>query len=106
MCLPLLELTLAGAVPLVLALGAPLGGYLAAVRALWVLHELLKNVGTVKLHDPVHVLLHRGLVHLEEFADLILGDVFPVSVFHDACTVLWDLLHNERVLLGDGRLLD
>jgi hypothetical protein len=44
MRLPLFELTLAGAVPLVLALLATLSRHLAAVGTLRVLHELLEDI--------------------------------------------------------------
>ena len=42
MTFPLLDLALARAVPLVLALGASLSGCLSAIGALRVLHELLE----------------------------------------------------------------
>jgi hypothetical protein len=41
---PLFDLAFAGAVPLVLALRAPLGGSLAAVCTLGVLHKLLEDL--------------------------------------------------------------
>ena len=57
MCFPLFELTVARAVPLILALRASLSSDLTAIRALGVLHELLEDIRAVKLHDSVHVLL-------------------------------------------------
>ena len=103
--LPLFDLAVAGAVPLVFALGAPLSGDLTAVGALGVLHELLEHVRIVKLHDSFHVFLKLVLVWTEELASLVIRDVFPIAVFHDARTVLRDSLHYKTIFLSNRILL-
>ena len=82
---PSAHLAVSRAVPLVLALRAPLSGVFTAVAALGVLHELLVHVRGVQLHYPVHVLLERLLILSEEILDLVLSYLLPVPTFHYPC---------------------
>jgi hypothetical protein len=57
MCLPLLELAVAGAIPCVLASRASLFGWLATVCTLRIVHEVLEDLVCVKVHQSVEVFL-------------------------------------------------
>lgn len=57
MCLPLLELAVARAIPCVLAGRASLFGWLATVCTLRVVHEVLEDLVCVKVHQSVKVFL-------------------------------------------------
>ena len=106
MSFPLLHLAFTRTVPLVLALRATLCSNLAAIGAFRVVEELLEDIGVIKFHDPVHVLLDALLVVVKEFSDLVFGDLPPISVLHDLRPILGDLLHNKAVFRCDGAFLN
>lgn len=100
MPLPLLQLALPRAVPLVFAARTTLGGCFAAVSTLRVVHELLEDVGRVELHDAIHVFFEGFVVLGEEMLSLVGCNGFPVAVLH-LKPELGYLLHDEAVFGGN-----
>ena len=102
MTLPFFDLAFSGAIPFAFAFGAPLSGRFATCCALWVVHELLVNIGAIQLEKTAELRLWVHSTLIEKVLNLIIGDRSPVFIPHDICSQFWDHLDDERVFAGDS----
>ena len=85
MFLPLAQLAVPLAVPRGFAGGASLGGRLAALLALGIVHKVFENVGAVQLYHTLHILLCLFRIWAKKVLDLVFGDFIPISTIYDFC---------------------
>lgn len=96
MTFPLAELTVAGAVPLILTFAAALGSSLATLSTAGILHKVLENIGGVKVHHTVHILFVLGAIFVKVLLSLVASNLRPVFAIDDPCSYFRQNFDHKR----------